>query len=238
MGVWEDDGYLRTFLDTVRDVSGEDGVRAIQELKGGVRVNIPRSVGPDHWLAQALGGVNANRVCHQLAVDDAEGRVIGYPAIVIPLGVRSLVQRAKLDAECRLLAGGAVRMVAAQVGVSERTVWRLRARLVATGQLSRAPVNEAGRAVDDLLLVGHSMREVIRLTGSTRNHVAKRHAKLLGRGLLDSAAYVGLIGKRVRGLLLAGGAPEDIAERAKCTLATVHAQRRQLIAEGKLEDRP
>lgn len=237
MSAWEDEGYAVTFLETVRDVSGEEGVRVIQDLVGGIRVRIPRSAGPDHWLARALGSEKANRVCLRLAVDDADGRVISYPPIVIPLGARALCKKAMLSAECRLLAGGAVRTVARQVGVSERTVWRLRARLVAEGLLTRAPASETGEVVDKLLLAGHPVKQAAELTGATKSNVAKRHRALMSKGMLDSAAYRTLVSKQIRGLLLAGGTPEGIAERAKCALATVNAQRQQLIAEGKLEDR-
>ena len=72
-----------------------------------------------------------------MVVVDADGRAVGRLTVHIPLG--SLGTKARLRAliDDRLLQGEAGRAVAKELKVSERAVFRARARLVAAGKLRR-----------------------------------------------------------------------------------------------------
>lgn len=134
---YSDPSISRMFMDAVWDIAGEEGVCAVQLARGGTQVTVPRRPKSDHWLCEAIGVEKANAVCRSLWVLNADNQLISYPRTIIPLGFAGLLARTLADVDRRLMEGQSARKIAVQIGISERTIWRRRARLVEEGKLER-----------------------------------------------------------------------------------------------------
>ncbi len=112
-------GNFTGILAIVAEVAGEEAARRLARARGGVRCYIPRRAKPGHWLVELLGEREAQAVC------DA----IGPGEVEVPLAGTGRQADARRHAAELLQRGWSNARVARAVGVSERTIKRLRARM-------------------------------------------------------------------------------------------------------------
>jgi hypothetical protein len=115
---------LPNVLQEIAGLVGVAGAIAIAERRGGTRVYFPTTTGGSdtHWLVECVGQEGADRLCSHFAVDGRGQRV------EIPLcsgGTFRRLARAihQLDQD-----GASSAEIVRQVGVTQRTVHRHRAR--------------------------------------------------------------------------------------------------------------
>ena len=111
---------LPGILADIAELAGMAAAARVARERGGGRVYIPspNHVGPGHWLAQAMGQEPARRLARQycgLVVDIPLGPFAGH--------------RNELHAAIRraLATGASVRDAAIALGVTERTVYNIKA---------------------------------------------------------------------------------------------------------------
>ena len=120
---WPD---LPALLFEIAEVAGIDAALAVAEAKGGQRVVVPTRLRPDHWLVVAVGMEKAELICRHFT----SGHV--RQELDIPLGPagsylaeRRRRARALVEAQEQ---GRSANQIAADVGITERSVRRFRAR--------------------------------------------------------------------------------------------------------------
>lgn len=123
------DHRLPGILGEIADIAGKDAAYALLASHGGLRIDIPAKAEPDHWLSLLVGLEAASKICEELRVGSPDGTVRGVRHVIIPLGPRSLQKAARRHLAEALRSGKTVRQAARQVGVHERTAWRVKARL-------------------------------------------------------------------------------------------------------------
>jgi hypothetical protein len=115
-------------LAEIADLVGEAAAIAIAARAGGTRVYIPAKINSTHWLAQAVGLSVAVRLCDHFRVDHRRGQYLEIPLHVggtYKQYIRTIAERVhKLDAGDE----ASERKIARQVGITERSVRRHRAR--------------------------------------------------------------------------------------------------------------
>ncbi|KQZ54620.1 hypothetical protein ASD54_04640 [Rhizobium sp. Root149] len=126
---------LPGLLGDIADIAGADVAFLIAESHGGTRVSIPPRALPDHWLTELVGSETADLICRELATLDAEGRLKGVQAEVLPKGPAALLKSARRRAQIALDQGKSVREAARISGLHERTIWRMKADDGAQGSL-------------------------------------------------------------------------------------------------------
>lgn len=126
---------LPGLLGDIADIAGADVAFLIAESHGGTRVSIPPRALPDHWLTELVGFETADLICRELATLDAEGRLKGVQAEVLPKGPAALLKSARRRAQIALDQGKSVREAARISGLHERTIWRMKADDGAQGSL-------------------------------------------------------------------------------------------------------
>jgi hypothetical protein len=120
---WPD---LPELLREIAEIAGIDAALAIADAKGGQDVIIPTRLRPDHWLVVAVGLEKAERISAHFTSGHRRQRVI------VPLGPagsflaeRRRRAKALADAQAR---GSSANQIAAEVGITERSVRRFRSK--------------------------------------------------------------------------------------------------------------
>ena len=106
-------------LAVVAEVAGDDAAAALARAKGGIRCYIPAQARDGHWLTELVGREAAEAIC----------RAIGGGEIVVPLAGAGLTAQTRRRLAEMIRDGLPAPRIARTVGVSERTVWRYKARL-------------------------------------------------------------------------------------------------------------
>lgn len=114
---------LPAILNEIADLVGEVAALQIAALKGGQRIYIPTRAAETHWLAQAIGGEKAKKLCDHYA-----GAQVDIPLHVggtYKQLLRSIAERAhKIDSEENVSSNELSR----RLGITRRSVHRHRAR--------------------------------------------------------------------------------------------------------------
>ena len=108
----------------LEEVAASAGLRAALRLAaiyGGQTVYIPGRVGADHWLVHAVGLEAAEKICDAFRLRGSGSKHL------IPLARKELLRLA-------LAKGCSIREAVAAFRVHERTVWRARRRMKASGE--------------------------------------------------------------------------------------------------------
>ena len=71
--------WLPPVLAEIADIAGLDAAMALAEARGGQRVFIPASAGPDHWLVRTVGETAASLICEHYR-GGTNGETIDVPA--------------------------------------------------------------------------------------------------------------------------------------------------------------
>lgn len=116
-------------LAEIAEVIGADATWAIIRQCGGTRITIPANPDPEHWLSRLIGYEAAQTLGRHFAVGSPDGRETGLHGATIPLGPNSLQHTARRRLAAEIKAGKSIRAAAREVGVHERTAWRVRARM-------------------------------------------------------------------------------------------------------------
>lgn len=122
-------GALPDILAEIADVVGADAAWAILRACGGTRITIPARPDADHWLSRLIGYEAAQKLGRHFAVGSPDGRETGLHAVVLPLGPNSMQRVAQRRLAEEIKAGKSVRSAAREVGVHERTAWRVAAKV-------------------------------------------------------------------------------------------------------------
>lgn len=126
-------------LAELEDVVGAEAIAKLSIEYGGTGVSIPAYAQKNHWLTRTIGFESATKICDHLRIFDADGRVNGFHKLYIPAPELSIRQGARMAAEKLLNDGLPVPIIARKCGISERTVYRIKAgipkSLKAPGQL-------------------------------------------------------------------------------------------------------
>ncbi|GAB2205949.1 hypothetical protein ROS1_27650 [Roseibium sp. ROS1] len=83
----------------------------------------------DHWLVKTVGGEATDQICECFRTLSAEHREAGVRHVVIPMGSTSPMAQARRVLITELENGVSARQAARKAGVSERTAFRMRAKL-------------------------------------------------------------------------------------------------------------
>lgn len=111
---------LPAVLAELVDVAGPEAAWALIRVRGGTTVYLPREVGADHWLSQAVGVDAAAKICRHFSAGSS-GMHLSLPTA----GVRSPRQRLVQE----LRNGASAAQAALAAGMTERSAYRHRARL-------------------------------------------------------------------------------------------------------------
>lgn len=200
-------------IQTILDVAGREGLKALQAAKGGTEVLIPRHPQAGHWMVDVFGAGKAVEISRRLSVFDARGHVTCGVRFYVGLGTTRLQKfKAQLMSEVTdaLLSGMMGRDVAIAIQVSERTVRRQLNQLIADGRLLERPRHwtkqralpaptvkseliveteealwEIKRAlVDEALLKGQSNKTIATSAGVGRTYIRVRRKVLFAAGHL------------------------------------------------------
>jgi hypothetical protein len=120
---------LPGLLGEIAEVAGLAAALAIAERVGGTRVTIPSRAADDHWLVKLIGRDAADKICDHMRILSPEGREAGARHVVIPRGPTGYLAKARIRLAKELEAGTSAREAARKTGLSERTAFRMRARL-------------------------------------------------------------------------------------------------------------
>lgn len=123
------DDLLPGVLGEIADVAGIPAALALADKVGGTRINIPARAQDDHWLVETVGREAADKICDYFRTLSAEHREAGARHIVIPLGATGPLAQARRTLITELESGTSARQAARKAGVSERTAFRMRAKL-------------------------------------------------------------------------------------------------------------
>lgn len=133
------DEDLPGILGEIEEVAGRAAALKVAEHHGGTRIDIPATVGSDHWLAVLLGHEVACRIANHFRVGDPDGGEAGARHEAVPIlgfsAFTSLAKEVRRGILADLQAGKGVRAIAREHHIHERTVWRWRARWKAEGLL-------------------------------------------------------------------------------------------------------
>lgn len=135
-----------TFLEEVNDLLGEEAVALIQKKWGGNSLFIPlaETLTNDHHLVKLLGWSDAAKFCEFFTVCEYSYRVHFVPMGENSASVSTFKKTNRLVRE-KLLAGKlSVRQISLQVGMTRRSVFRIKAQLRAEGLLKDGGPNRAG----------------------------------------------------------------------------------------------
>lgn len=204
-------------LRTIRDVAGEDGLKALMAEKGGTEIWVSLDPGRDHWMSRLFGYEKAQDICRRLTVINADGRRVCNLRCYVSLGksrhdeFNELVAREISDA---LLAGLSVRDVVAKVRVSERRVRRQKAVLLDIGLLrvAGAPVQAEAEAQPLPVVV----------SGDDQAEPHKREVCWEAKAAIVDAG------------LLEGHSNRRIAADAQVGRSYIRMRRKMLVASGRL----
>lgn len=116
-------------LAEIAEVVGTEATWAIIRQCGGTRVTFPAHPDPDHWLSRLIGYEAALTLGRHFAVGSPDGRETGLHGVVLPVGPNSIQRVAQRRLAAEIKAGKSVRAAAREVGVHERTAWRVNAKL-------------------------------------------------------------------------------------------------------------
>jgi len=117
-------------LELLAELEEAVGAEAIAKLSveyGGTAVSIPAYAQKNHWLSRTVGFEVATKICDHLRIFDADGRVNGFHKLYIPAPELSIRQGARRAAEKLLNDGLPASIIARKCGISERTVYRIKA---------------------------------------------------------------------------------------------------------------
>ena len=106
----------------------------VLERVGGCQISLPGIPAADHWLSELIGHEAAKAVCAKLSVGGSHRRR-GCDVFCVPLAEKGSAERNRREVLRLLKLGRSVNRVAADVGVSRRTVQRWRARLKKTSRI-------------------------------------------------------------------------------------------------------
>lgn len=116
-------------LADIAEIAGERAAQAIAVQRGGTEIYVPPHVGPDHWLVQLVGQEAADAICAHYRTVNADGVEVGMRHLAIPFAETHLLERARERCRQELLHGATARQAALRSGLSERSVYRAKARL-------------------------------------------------------------------------------------------------------------
>lgn len=119
---------LPGILADIADIAGNEAAYKIASAVGGTRVSIPPRAVEGHWLTELLGFDLANEICTGLATLDPDGKLRGVRDEVIPRGPASIMKAARRQARDALDSGKSAREAARISGLTERTIWRMKAK--------------------------------------------------------------------------------------------------------------
>lgn len=121
---------LPGILAEIAEVVGDEAAWAILQRCGGTRVSFPAIPDPDHWLSHLIGHEAAKTLGRHFAVGSPDGkRETGLRDVVLPIGPRSYQRVAQRRLADEIRAGKSVRAAAREIGVHERTAWRVKAKV-------------------------------------------------------------------------------------------------------------
>jgi len=126
--------------EEIEEIVGRKATLALAEQYGGVRISIPAKLPDGHWLIKLIGADKAKALADYFAVGTGTGNYIsGIRHVVLPAGPFGSLSRVRNELQRSALAslqnGGHPRQVARNLKVSERTIWRWRARWINEGLL-------------------------------------------------------------------------------------------------------
>ena len=119
---------LPGILADIAEIAGNDAAYKIASAVGGTRVSIPPRALKDHWLTELLGHDQADEICRGLATLDPDGKLRGVRDEIIPKGPAALLRAARRRAQEALDGGKSAREAARVSGLTERTIWRMKAK--------------------------------------------------------------------------------------------------------------
>lgn len=130
MATFDDDGSL---IGSIREFCGEDIAEKVHAAFGGRRISIPKpeKLKSNTLLVQVLGMETARHVCTEIATHCSVREIV-------PLAEKGLAAVARANAADLLKQGKSVRATAAEIGLHERTIFRLRKKLIQQGKLKAA----------------------------------------------------------------------------------------------------
>ncbi|MCV0428856.1 MAG: hypothetical protein K5905_25660 [Roseibium sp.] len=120
---------LPGLLGEIAEVAGLPAALAIAEQVGGTRVTIPSHAMNDHWLVELVGREAADKICDHFRTLSPDQREAGARHVIIPRGPAGCLTKARTRLAKELEAGTSAREAARRAGLTERTAWRMRAKL-------------------------------------------------------------------------------------------------------------
>lgn len=142
--VHTDEMPLPGVLAEIESVAGRDAALAVAAERGGGEVYIPspRGLAGDHWLVSTVGAEAAERICELYKSshyrehrgrgrDFAEHK--GHGARIEVPAIPAIMRRLKV--RFMSIAGTPVPTIARQLGITARTVRKIRVQLRATGEI-------------------------------------------------------------------------------------------------------
>ncbi|MFD2183594.1 hypothetical protein [Rhodoplanes azumiensis] len=124
------DPRLPGILAEIAEVAGVDTALAIAKAKGGRRASFPVQADDDHWLVKTVGREAADAICKHFRIMSASGRLSScFSDVPIPKGYTAIIAVARARLEEALAEGKSASEAARISGMTERTVFRARARL-------------------------------------------------------------------------------------------------------------
>lgn len=122
---------LPGILQEIAEIAGIEVAMALADEVGGTRVDIPARAKPGDWLSKIVGHAAATKIAEHYRIVNADGRESGAYRVVIPLGPKSIMAKAKERLVRELEQGASPRVAARRAGMSERSAWRHLAKLKA-----------------------------------------------------------------------------------------------------------
>jgi len=119
---------LPGILADIAEIAGNEAAYKIASAVGGTRVSIPPRASKSHWLTELLGYEQADLICRGLATLDPDGKLRGVRDEIIPKGPAALLRAARRRADEALKSGKSAREAARLSGLTERTIWRMKAK--------------------------------------------------------------------------------------------------------------
>jgi len=119
-------------LGEIAEVAGLQAALAVAEAVGGTRVTLPAKLPKRHWLIEAAGPEAAAAIVEHFRTLDPAGRERGVRHLYIPFGpTTGAFGSARRRAAHALNEGATVAETARRSGLSERAIYRLKARQAA-----------------------------------------------------------------------------------------------------------
>lgn len=120
---------LPEFLREVAEVAGLEAAMKLAWDYGGVRIRIPRRASTNHWLVKSVGRKAADALCKHFSVNDADDRPMAMEIVVPQAGTGVMAQAKRRLADDLRSGRFSVRAAARRNGLTERTAWRMKAKL-------------------------------------------------------------------------------------------------------------